>query len=60
MLPAQYKNPHVTPISKKKGLDRGTWVNFRPISNLHTVSKILERLFLSNQMKYSQPIDEDI
>jgi len=37
----------VTPLLKKKGLDGDNVANYRPISNLHTVSKIVERLFLS-------------
>jgi Reverse transcriptase (RNA-dependent DNA polymerase) len=42
-----YKSACVTPLLKKPDLDRGNPANFRPISNLHTVSKILERIFLS-------------
>ena len=32
---------------KKKGLDDETLANYRPISNLNTVSKIIKRLFLA-------------
>jgi len=34
----------VLPLLKKAGLDRSSPVNYRPISNLSTVSKVLERL----------------
>ena len=36
----------VTPLLKKPGLDAGDFKNFRPITNLMTLSKILERLAL--------------
>ena len=34
------------PLIKKPGLDQSVPANYRPISNLHTVSKIIERLVL--------------
>ena len=37
----------MTPLLKKQGLDGDYVANYRLISNLHTVSKIVERLFLS-------------
>src|SRR5664279_2386282 len=46
-FPTRYKTASVTPLLKKKGLDRDNVANYRPISNLHTVSKIVERVFLS-------------
>src|SRR5664279_5096122 len=46
-FPSSYKIASVTPLIKKKGADRDNPANFRPISNLHTISKILERIFLS-------------
>jgi hypothetical protein len=33
-------------LLKKYGLDKDDPVNYRPISNLYTVNKILERLVL--------------
>jgi hypothetical protein len=47
VFPTGYKTAAVTPLLKKKGLDKDEASNYRPISNLHTVSKIIERLFLS-------------
>ena len=46
-FPSRYKAASVTPLIKKKGLDRDDPANFRPISNLHTISKILERILMS-------------
>jgi len=37
----------VLPLLKKAGLDRSQPANYRPISNLRTVSKVLERLVLA-------------
>jgi hypothetical protein len=37
----------VTPLLKKEGIDANDPANYRPISNLNTISKILERLFLA-------------
>ena len=37
----------ITPILKKPGLDVDDPASYRPISNLNTISKILERLFLA-------------
>ena len=34
----------VSPLLKKPGLDQADMANFRPITNLPTVSKILEKL----------------
>ncbi len=41
-----FKQASVTPLIKKPGLDEDTPSNFRPISNLNNISKILERLLL--------------
>ena len=46
-FPASYKMASVTPLLKKKDLDPHNPASFRPISNLYTISKVLERLFLS-------------
>ena len=34
------------PLIKKPGLDQSVPENYRPISNLHTISKLIERLVL--------------
>jgi len=46
-FPARFKSAQVLPLLKKAGLDRSLPVNYRPISNLSTVSKVLERLLLA-------------
>ena len=46
-FPSRFKVASVTPLLKKKGLDRSMDANFRPISNLHTISEIIERVILS-------------
>jgi len=46
-FPSRYKQAQVLLLLKKAGLDRSSPENYRPISNLSTVSKILERLVLT-------------
>ena len=46
-FPARFKSAQVLPLLKKAGLDRSLPVNYRPISNLSTVSKVLKRLVLA-------------
>ena len=46
-FPQSFKTALVTPLIKKPNLDSSNLANFRPISNLNNISKILERLFLS-------------
>lgn len=47
IFPTMFKTAAVTPLIKKAGLDEDSPANYRPISNLNNISKILERLFLS-------------
>ena len=46
-FPKIFKTAQITPLLKKPGLDRSVSANFRPISNLNTISKVLERLVLN-------------
>ena len=46
-FPQTFKSAQVKPLLKKSRLDPDNPSNYRPISNLNTISKILERLFLS-------------
>ena len=41
--PNFFKQAHVTPILKKSSLDKEILKNYRPVSNLNFISKILER-----------------
>ena len=44
---ARHKTAQVFPLPKKAGLDSSLPEKYRPISNLSTVSKVLERLVLA-------------
>jgi len=45
---SNFKHASVTQLLKKPGLDPSVSANFRPISNLNNISKIIERLFLTS------------
>ena len=47
VFPSIFRSAVVTPLLKKTGLDADCPSNYRPISNLNNISKILERLFLA-------------
>ncbi len=49
-FPTIWKKGLVTPLLKKTGLDVNDLKNFRPITNLSTISKIIERL-AQNRLK---------
>ena len=46
-FPSKFKLALISPLLKKPGLPKSDLANFRPISNLNTIGKILERLALS-------------
>ena len=50
VFPSQFKRAVVTPLLKKTGLDPNELKNFRPVSNLPFISKILEKVVL-NQLQ---------
>ena len=52
VFPTMFKVAQVTPILKKPGLSSSDLANFRPISNLNNISKILEKLFLSRLLPH--------
>jgi len=45
-LPLSQRHAIVTPPLKKAGLDSADMANFRPVSNLSFMSKVVERLWL--------------
>ena len=45
-FPVKFKTAQVTPLLKKHGIDVSDPANYRPISNLITICKIIERLVL--------------
>jgi len=50
VFPTAFKIAQVLSLLKKSGLDRSVPANYRPISNLHTISKIVGRLVLARLM----------
>ena len=51
-FPDQFKQAQVTPLVKKTGLDETDPVNYSPISNLNTLGKIIERIFLKRLLPH--------
>src|SRR5664279_3794371 len=47
VFPSSLKHGRVTPLCKKPGLDKSDMANFRPVTNLSSLSKVLEKLVLS-------------
>ena len=47
IFPSSLKMGQVTPLIKKPGLDPADPASYRPITNLPTLSKVLEKLALS-------------
>ena len=47
VFPTRYKEAQVTPLLKKDGMDPESVSSYRTISNLNTISKILEKLFMA-------------
>ena len=48
----QFKLAQITPLLKKAGLDTSDPANYRPISNLNTTSKIIERLVIARLLPH--------
>src|SRR5208282_1298567 len=46
-FPDIYKRALVTPLLKKEGMDSDVLGNYRPISNLNTISNIVERVYMA-------------
>jgi len=51
-FPAAFKSASVTRLLKKPGLDKSASANYRPISNINNISKIIERLFLNRFQQF--------
>ena len=52
VLPLSQKRAIVTPILKKQGMDQTVAANYRPISNLTFISKVIERAVAGQLMAY--------
>ena len=57
-FPARFKSAQVLSLLKKAGLDRSLPVNYRPISNLSTVSEVFERLVLAHLRPHLTKLQE--
>ncbi|XP_061186395.1 uncharacterized protein LOC133194455 [Saccostrea echinata] len=44
-VPSSFKEAVVKPLLKKQGLDKECFKNYRPVSNLPFISKVLEKVF---------------
>ena len=53
-FPSSYKLARVTPLIKKVGKDPEDLNNYRPISNLKFLSKVVERVAMSQLQEYMQ------
>jgi hypothetical protein len=51
-VPLEFKKAVVRPLLKKSGLDRDELSNYRPVSNLSFISKILERAVSDQLVRY--------
>src|SRR6478609_11273506 len=51
-FPDQFKRAQVTPLLKILGLDENDPSNYRPISNLNTAGKIIERVCLARLLPH--------
>jgi len=51
-FPSKFNHASVTPLLKKPGFDPSVSANFRPVSNLNNISKILESLFLTRLQQH--------
>jgi len=56
-FPSEFKKALVRPLLKKRGLDANQLKNFRPVSNLSFLSKLLERVVQSRLQSYLNRCD---
>ena len=54
VFPDQFKTAHVCPLIKKSTLDCNALKNYRPVSNLPYISKIVEKVVAAHLQKYLQ------
>jgi hypothetical protein len=51
-MPNKYRHALVSPLLKKKGLDPESMINYRPVSQLSFLSKLIERVVSRRLSKY--------
>jgi len=56
-LSASQKHAIITPLLKKPSLDGAKMKNFRPVSNLTFISKVVERVVADQVVQYLQAHD---
>ena len=52
-FPTRFRTAQITPLLKQQGLEVADPSSYRPISNLNTMSKVLERLVLTRITSHS-------
>ena len=52
VFPDIFKKAYVTPLLKKAGLNKENYADYRPISNLAFLGKVLERVILSQLQQH--------
>ena len=55
-FPSTFKNAFVTPLLKKLNLDANNFKNYRPVSNLNFVPKIIEKV-VASRLSICQPMN---
>jgi hypothetical protein len=53
-MPKKYKHAHVIPLLKKSSLDQNILANYRPVSNLPFLAKVIEKLVASRLHEHLQ------
>ena len=54
VFPDQFKKAYIRPLLKKKTLDKNELKNYRPVSNLSFISKILEKVVASRLLSHME------
>ena len=52
MFPSAFKTAHVIPLLKKPSLDKNDLKNYRPVSNLSFISKVVEKVVASRLLTH--------
>ena len=59
-FPIDFKNAIVKPLMKKPSLDKDELKNYRPVSNLHFISKVIEKLVAKRLEEHMSEYSMDI
>ena len=52
IFPDQFRTAHVTPLLKKPNLEKNDFKNYRPVSNLSFLSKVIEKIVAQRLSSY--------